>query len=147
MALSGYHLRTSSTTSAGRADEGRPTRSDSAWSGFIQWRPSASRPTGSTSSVWATNCGDQGTDETGAPMVSRSLSTRGLLLGATALDRPPDGPDLGGGDLLMVLAPAVDLDGGDDLRLRAAGAPPAAAGDLHLHGRRAYLVRRRMARM
>src|SRR5881409_1632976 len=73
-------------------------------------------------------------------MVSRSLSTRGLLLGATALDRPPDGPDLGGGDVLLVLAAAVGLDGSDDRRLRAARAPPAAAGDLHLHGRRAYLA-------
>src|SRR5439155_26441402 len=36
--VSGYPLNTSSTTSAGFAEAGRPTRSDSAWSGFIQKR-------------------------------------------------------------------------------------------------------------
>src|SRR5207245_5394105 len=51
-------------------------------------------------------------------------------------DGPPDRPDLGRGDLLLVLGASVRLDAGDDLRLRASGRPPTPAGDFHQHDKR-----------
>ena len=68
--VSGYHLNTSSTTSAGFAEAGRPTRSDSACSGFIQKRDPSRNPTGSTSSVCATKVADHGSEEIGPPICS-----------------------------------------------------------------------------
>src|SRR5215470_11470730 len=133
---SGYHFSTSSTTCAGCALTGSPTRSEAACRGFIQNNPVSRRVTGRTSSVWATKSGDHGVVLTGGPMVSMRASSRGLLLRAITLDRPPDRPDVRGREGLLVHGPAMILDAGDDLRLRAAGRPAAAAGDLHLHAER-----------
>src|SRR5438552_11647604 len=137
--VSGYHFKTSSTTSAGVAEEGSPTRSESAWSGFIQKRAPSLSPTGRTSSVWAVKRGDHGTEETGGPMVSIRAWIEGLLLRAIApagyMDDTPDRANLGTGDLLLVRGAPVLLDIGHDLRPRAAGRPSAPAGDFHEHAK------------
>src|SRR3989454_2162377 len=144
-----YHFSTSSTTSAGFAEVGRPTCSESACIGFIQNRAPSRKPTGRTSRVWATKFGDHGTEEIGGPIVSTSsailpLAVRRLgpvlpAIPVTGLgpvrDGPPDRPDLGRGDLLLVLGASVRLDAGDDLRLRASCRPPTPAGDFHQHAK------------
>src|SRR6266568_5507312 len=100
--VSGYHVKTSSTTSAGFAEGGSPTRSESAWSGFIQKRAPSLSPTGSTSSVWAVKRGDHGRDEMGGPIVSIRVWIGGLLLRAIAFNDAPDRAHLGRRDLLLV---------------------------------------------
>src|SRR5260370_1002523 len=97
---SGYHFMTSRTASTGLAAGERPTRSESAWIGFIQTsRPSRSA-TGRTSRVWATNRGDQSTVEMGGPIASTSGATFGLALrgiGGGGVDTFPPTPRLGAG--------------------------------------------------
>src|SRR3989440_886527 len=134
----GYHLITSSTTSAGVAEGGSPTRSESACIGFIQKRAPLLRPIGRTSSVCAVNCGDHGWEEMGGPIVSIRDASDGLALRPIVLDDAPDGAHLSRGDLLLVGRAPVLLDLRDDLRPRTASGPSAPAGDLHQHAKRLH---------
>src|SRR5438874_12957908 len=106
--VSGYHFKTSSTTSAGVAEEGSPTRSESAWSGFIQKRAPSLSPTGRTSSVWAVKRGEHGTEETGGPMVSIRAWIEGLLLRAFVhagfMEDTTDHADIGTMTLMLICA-------------------------------------------
>src|SRR4029077_2785112 len=106
--------------------------------------PSVSIPTGRTSSVWTTKSGDQGSEETGGPIVSMRLLRAGLLLRATGLDGAPDGADLRGSDVLLVGGPPVRLNAADHLLPGAARHPAAAARDLHLHAEEPTPWRRTM---
>src|SRR5712692_7210034 len=137
---SGYHLRTSSTTSPGLASMGSPTRSESAWIGFIQKSEPSLRPTGKTSRVWATNCGDHAMLEMGGPIASTSGSSRDLPLRAMhvggagpSFDDPPDCAHLGGRHLELVRLAPMRAHHLDQLGLRSAHHVPTAARDFHQH--------------
>src|SRR5256885_16464312 len=66
----GYHLITSSTTSAGVAEGRSPTPGEPARIGFLQKRGPPLSPIGRTSSVSAVNRPDHGWEGTGGPLVS-----------------------------------------------------------------------------